>query len=652
MVNFHATHEPFQRLRGLIMPACVAVFVGVFFPALATADDTTDPPEKTENKKAEGDEKSGGSDGSEETTVEVLEEVPSRFSIVHDQSESVWDLRGDGSVYRGTASVFSGAMQMVVGEGEFTASEGKKDDFESRFWLTEKRDSLTIRRDVKLDIERSGLRYLDTFSNGGDAEVELKIAYKTKFQEKPAAVFTNDGKEFDGKLEKHAGLVMQAANDSERPGIVMVIACERSETRPEIGVVEDLEYQIGYTLKVPAGKTVGLVHWLAQRKVTDGKSARGAFEEFYRRKRLRAAHVAEDQIEIVANFEVGADEAPDAPDAEDLIAVQRLCKRLDVERDVDDLLWVTGDSHLSGGAKGATLKVTGRFGEIETTLEDLAALQGGGGRGREHRVFFRDGDVLTGEIEAGNLAMQGSEGWKIDLDVTQLEYIVFKLGENDGRFGENVDTFIELHSGEVLGIPAGEIEMGFISPWGALDAKLKDITSMQAIKVPSPRYRVSMADGSEFTVFLVNRPVEVKTLRFGTLSIPANEIVSVWKAGGDIVWTDGSELEEREDLEGIDITACLLKGSNLIAGEIANEKLHLISGATVTALTPAEIISIRRSEDDLSELIPIFAVELAGGNELTGRFQERTVLVKGKTRQWSVPVQHFLAAQRIDTNEE
>ena len=89
------------------------------------------------------------------------------------------------------------------------------------------------------------------------------------------------------------------------------------------------------------------------------------------------------------------------------------------------------------------------------------------------------------------------------------------------------------------------------------------------------------------------------------------------------------------------VPSCLLAGSNLLQGEISMPVLHLVSGGAVTKINPAEIVSMERLQDQ--GVMPVFALELSGGNHLKGRLRERTLSIKTPSRTWDIPVQHFVA---------
>lgn len=586
-----------------------------------------------------------------EEGLSSLEKVPEHFPKKQDGLGYEWTVHADGSV-DGTNSAMSKAMALVVSDEEFKAETAEIDESGNRIVLTQWRESgVKIARHLLFNTESGGMRYVDVFENTGDEDMNLEIKYTAAFPNQPGAVYANTGKSSNGELgERDAGLALQADDESGRPSVLILFADEKSETKPKVSINKDNALAAVFTLSLKKGERSALVQWIGQRELTDSRSVRDAFDKVYRRRKLEDAQLPSDLSGAVMNFDINATGGVHAPFAEDLVALVQLCGRLDVERDAVDVLWVGSGSRLTGTAtsSAAAFELDGRFGKVTIEFSEVAAFQGGGGLGRGHQVYLRDGSVLNGTATVPGLTISGDEGWKVELEMDQLEYLIFRLAPEDGMQSGGKGVYLELQTGDVLTANSPDSQsMAFISPWGKLEIPAGSIRTMRETKYPSPRYHIVLEDGSELTVFIVAQMLELSSERRGALSISSNEIARLWRAGDvlpDEVAED--EYEELEELPPGGFDACLLHGSNVIAGKIVNEKLSLVAGATVTALSPAEIVSIRRGDDDLSELIPVFIVELQGGNQMTGHFQEKTIQLQSEARRWNVPVQHFLSARK------
>ena len=178
---------------------------------------------------------------------------------------------------------------------------------------------------------------------------------------------------------------------------------------------------------------------------------------------------------------------------------------------------------------------------------------------------------------------------------------------------------------------------------------MSEIEWVRYIKEPSPRHRVSLRDGSQLTVFLDPREIQVLAGIVGQIDLRATEIGAMWGAEVELP----KECEQEDGVtEIVEIPkemssrACLLSGSNLIAGDLGGEDLHVLTGATVTRVRVSDIVRIGRSGDG-GELAPVFEIELAAGDKITGMLQERSLEIRSGERSWIVPVQHFLAFSRL-----
>ena len=149
------------------------------------------------------------------------------------------------------------------------------------------------------------------------------------------------------------------------------------------------------------------------------------------------------------------------------------------------------------------------------------------------------------------------------------------------------------------------------------------------------------------SVFLNGPELNLKPVSDEAVKVRPGEISGIWRSGKQSLaseekadsdgWLDFEDVGERKKLP---VPCCLLVGSNLLHGEISMDVLHLVSGGAVTRINPREIVSMERLDE--SDAVPIFNVELSGGNHLKGKLRERSLTVKTPARNWDIPVQHFL----------
>ncbi|MFT5854545.1 MAG: hypothetical protein ACI8XO_001789 [Verrucomicrobiales bacterium] len=423
-----------------------------------------------------------------------------------------------------------------------------------------------------------------------------------------------------------------------------MLAHERSDHKPTLVTGEDgKSLSFDHRLTVKAGQKAALLHWLVQQNFEGGEGLEELFEPLYANRRLVAPPVSDEHLELVVNFPANYEDMLGGADY--LVAVNQLIDALQLERRSDsDQLRVESGSVLTGDATGGDFTVISRFGELKVPVADVAVLQGGGGIGRGDRVLLRNGSVYAGEISTSGLGLKG--GFEVSLEMPQLDYLLYRVGDRDGNFPEGTGVFVGLHSGDV--IPITEVErltLPLVTPWGRIEVPMSDVLWLRYVKEPSPRHRIALRDGSLLTVFLDPGVLKLTAGDLGEQSFSATEIAEMW----------GAEVELPKDFDGaVDVTeiraipksmaggACLLSGNNLIAGELANQEVHVLTGATVTTVKLADVVRMGRN-DQSDPLAPVYDIELRGGDKLSGMLQERVLELRSGERSWRVPVQHFLA---------
>ena len=587
------------------------------------------------------------------STEKKLEDLPLRLTAVADKKKHRWDPLNNGALVKGSGC-FNGAMLLTNGDEEFEVEEVWEDTENATYRMKGTLGGLKVERRIMIDRELGAARYLDVFHNTSDEDQTMIFTYKIWMSFAAEKIYTSRGRELAGKLgSRDFGVAIEAPANAGHPGAMIVLAHERSEQKPAITISKDREsIEVDHSVKVKSGQKIALLNWLAQTDFQGPDALDDAFAPIYRNRKLVAKPVAEEYLELVVNFPAVADDA--AGGADYLVAVNQLIDRLQLERDTDiDKMRVENGSVLSGDATGGDLSVASRFGNIDVPRAEVAVLQGGAGRGRDHRVFLRDGTVYAGEVTVEGLGLKG--GFEVTLEMPQLDYLLYRVGETDGEFPRDTGSFVKLHTSEVLPISGVEdLELGFVSPWGPLDVPMSEIEWMRYVKDPSPRYRISLTDGSQLTVFL--NPVDLKVTagKLGEVTFGAAEMAAMW--GAEVELPKGFDEAEgvaeiTEIPKSLAEGACLLSGSNLVAGRLAQKVLNVLTGSTVTTVKTSDVVRMVRSGQG-TELSPIFTIELSGGDEITGMLQERILDVKSDELTWRVPVQHFIASRSKGAPEE
>jgi len=627
---------------------------------------------KKELKNAASDAKKddvgdAAADKSERETpaLVVLDPVPKQFELWVDQLGFNWQLNQSGALQSGPVTYFQSAMTLSIKGKTYKSKKGGRldggkvsDEKGARIVLYGESDGIKVVRDIWFDKRRGGVRYIDTFINEkGKGPLRLAVQLKTMFRSTWQDLHGTSGKILGGRgatslNSRDHGVLVKYNRADGRPDTVFLAAGDGEVKKPRISFSSNhRELTFTYDLEVPVGKKVALVHWIMQRNLRVPGDVTEALRPFYLRRRLLQPQVSRELAMVTANFTTDAlpEHSVEPYSLESLIALKKATQDEGAQRLWEDVLWITGENQLAGEVnENAELKVKTAFGERKALIKDVAAIQGGAGVGRMPRVFLRDGQVLAGELVAKDLTMTSRDGWDMELKVADLMFLLTRLKEVDGKAPQGAGAFVALRSGDVLAVDGGsDAVMEILSPWGTDRVPLAEIVSLRYTNGAVPKYRLHRQDGSWMSVFLNGPEMNLDTVGDGTVKVRPGEISGIWGAGKPSLeadekadsddWLDFEDVAERKSLP---VPCCLLVGRNLLHGEISMEALHLISGGAVTKINPQEIVSMERLDE--SNVMPVFDIELSGGNRLKGRLRERSLIVKTQARSWDIPVQHFI----------
>lgn len=597
----------------------------------------------------------------------AIDSLPSEFEEWRDRAGFSWQLTRQGALKTGNLPYLQSGMAIFMGGGSFTAQSGDRldggapNEEGARIELRGKIGDIAVTRDVLFDAGRAGVRILDTFTNEGKTQVASRVDYKSSYQYSWQDLHGTEGRILSpkpgaGMGGRDFGVVVKFGPSEGRHDTLFLTSSERDAKRPDIVFSSNLrELTLTYNIEIPPGGSAALLHWVAQRNLQSPSDAEEALRPFYQRRRLIDPVVDVKTIPLVMNFD-----EPSFPEAgvqpfnlEALASLNSLLEDLTIDRRNEDLLWISPENQLAGEVnRDAQLTVQTAFGERKTGIAQVAAILGGGGLGRQPRIFLRDGRVWSGSFSAEKLTFKIAEGWDVEeLTPEKLPLLLMRVDEADGRPPEHTGMFVAARSGDVLAVRSDGAAAGFevLSPWGGDTVPLSELESLRYTRGAAPKFRLRRGDGSRLTVFL-GGGIKLERAAGESVTLGPEQIVGAWKADASGLPL-GDEVEDEwfdfEDIGGdrasLPPFAVLLKGNNLLNGKLAMESLHLVSGSAVTALNPAEFQAVRRSFDSGADAAPSFEIELRGGEVLSGRLRERVVLIESNGRVWQVPMQHFVA---------
>ncbi len=592
--------------------------------------------------------------------LEEISPIPRRFPRFTDANGCVWGVQSDGAVaLSGNAAspgppLFRNAAALSVGDQPFAAAEATGSRDHSQVRLTGKAGDTTVTRDVWIDRERGAVRHADTFYNTTNQPLSLAVRYQFHFDQPVPVLLRGDGSSLpEAAPEVRESILAFVQTQPEGMSSALVIAGDpKTKATQKWRAARNAElHMLDRKVDVPAEGAATLVLWLIQRPSLNEDSVKETVDTFFRGGRLQRPMLDAPAIASLVNFPrrgLSPSSLDDESGAADslLAALDRFAGRLGIQRGDTDVYYMNPKSLLEGETTGGPLALESRFGSITVPLPDVAAVLGGGGRGRWPRVFLRDGHVLSGAIAMPDWKISGARGWAIALNPETLEAIVLRARDNDGAAEQDPNFILQLTSGDTLPLRFNpEDSLPFITPWGPLEAPIGEITGLRRVRQPTPAARLDLRDGTRLAALPTPREIAAHSSRFGPVTVQATDVAALWPPASEAPDTDATEeeLETLADLEDHPSPRALLRGSAVIAATIASPSLALFSGGTETELSTAEVTSLERAEGG-TETAPLFTITLASGATFEGALLGGTITLQTRAASaWSVPLSHFLA---------
>ena len=585
--------------------------------------------------------------------------MPKRFPRFTDANGCRWGLEQDGSLGlsgsadQPTLPLFKHAARLTVNGQAFSSQQATATPDASRVRLTGVAGTVPVTRDVWIDQARGGTRWVDTFSNAGDQPLTLTVRLDSVFDQPVPGLHRDDGAPLaDDAAEAREGVLAFIQNQPEgMSSAVFLIADPKTKKLPRWkGKKNGESHSFEWSLDVPAQGAATIVTWIVQRPTLTPGEIRAATEPFVRNGRLVRPRLDAPAIASLVNFPArGLSDKDGADDPGDpsvvLAALNRFADSLGLERGEADVYYMNPKSVLEGQAAGGPLELDCRFGPVSVPFEQVAAVQGGGGRGRQPRVFLRDGHVLSGSVRLPDWKISGERGWAITLNPATLEALVLRASSADGATESAPPVFAQLTSGETLPLrlPPGT-SLTFITPWGPLVSPVSDITGLWRVRQPAPASRLTLRDGTRLTVLPATGELTASSARLGPLTLQATDLAALWSPGTPPPDPDAGteEITSLDDLPDAPNPRALLRGSSVLAATIAEPALTLLNNGTETQLETADLATLARAEGS-TDSAPVFTVTLASGASFEGTLRSGTISLQSRHQTvWVVPLSQFL----------
>jgi hypothetical protein len=558
--------------------------------------------------------------------------VQATFADRTDSQGFRWDINQNGQIGSGTNYSFSQALSLSVNNQSFNipSNQATMAAGGDEYVLNGKIQNLDVTRRIKIDLKGAIVQYVEVFRNPTPSPIITNVKLTTQLNQGPLQTMTTDsGAPFSSVLgPKDEGLIGLAHPGQGQISVLLYLAEAKSRVKPTIQNQSNYRIDINYAITVPAGKTVAIMHGMAQRNlnsVPDPKTAADLFKPFRSRSWMR--NLPEDIQRSLLN--VSGSQMGGGSDDVSVLSV----KALDVETGPADVMAVGDRTRLHGTAACGKLSVKTRFGAYTAPFDKVAAIVGDQCSCGGSRVFLRDGQILAGPLELTDLRFTMDTGSELHLSAENLDRLVLHQTERDGQPADDVFALLETASGDRLALTGNQNSpLAATTPWGELNVPLNEILSVSA-DPEQLGYWLRLKDGSRLFSFLSSPTLSIQTQIFGVQKFNVRQIRSLVAAH-----INDSEAKKQGE---ISMPHLLLAGENVFVGRVDRKDIHFLLAGQKVPVSSNQLRVMRNLSDkgETNGLAPTFEAELWDSGKVRGTLEELVLPIRSADRVYSVRVQ-------------
>ena len=499
------------------------------------------------------------------------------------------DIRVDGRTFI--------AIPSKSGDGKMAPKENLPPD---TLLATFEGKPISVRREMTLDRKRNAIRILDVLSNADTQERQVRVDLSTSLSSGGGVKFngvlaaSGESREYGNGVPDDTVAAVVLAEQQGTTAVPFFLWGQRDAKWPVSISDISSSLRLSYEGVIPRGGKVALLHWIATAGLEKTVKLERTVDRFWKDGKLVNAMVPVEIAPLVVNFNPAAFE-PDAKPADAaasagrLVALDGLCGKLGVKRGASDLLWLGKDEQFTGDTMAEKVSINTGSKEIVCKLADIAAIRGGAGRGREHRLYLRDGSVLVGRVTITGGKLSGAVG-SMTLSADALDLLVQRTQPQDGRIPPGAKGFMQTQRGELRWLAAELPDVEFVAVFGRVRLPSTLLWQVQR-KTEAPfSLTATLTDGSRIFGVLAEPLVKLDLLGQGPVSLPVAEVVR-WgamevfakeAAAGSVSATESPGKKDPLD------RYCWLRDGSLLAGTLtgAPVRMRLRGGASRDNPTP------------------------------------------------------------------
>lgn len=484
-------------------------------------------------------------------------------------------------------------------------------------------NTIDVSHETKLDSKRNALCILDVLTNNDSKEKRVRVEFNTIMRSNSKVKyngFIGDGGEVmeNGNSvpqKTHAIILLAELPDSQ--ALPLFLWGDRDAQWPV--TIRDVGSSVRLTYEgvIKPGEKAALVHWVATAGLDKSIKLERTFDLFLKNGKVLDPMIDAEILPYVVNFKpesLTKSVVPDtAPEITRLIALDKLCQKLGIKRGTKNILWMSKDEILTGTveAEKINFSVGDHSGEID--WKDVAAVRGGGGRGREQRLYLRNGSVLDGRVKFSNAKLTGDIG-TMTLDGDALELLLGQIQPEDGKPAEGAQGFVQTLNGRQFWIKESKaFTTKLVSLFGVVSFESGDIWQVQRKSEPPYLHTVTLIDGSRINGVLAENMISADIHGAGMQALSVSEL-SRW--GTMDAWRKDSDADHAKAVKTEPPSRyCWLRDGTLLVGALTEAPLLLRANRADISIKSSEVARMVPVGNDSSNV----TMELLNGTKFKGR---------------------------------
>ncbi len=403
-----------------------------------------------------------------------------------------WDISNYGTINDGTNDAYDGGMQLQVGGTSFPTNSNariSKDrkEIEIGTW---RHNNLAVSRRIFVNIKAGYCRWIDIFENTTGSDVQVSLRYYSNMGDSTARTYTTSGG--TSITEKDWGIVTAYSSSSGRPAVAHVFATPGSKFKPTFQFTtnnDSLYYHA--TIKVPAGKTVALCFFEAQRRPYD--QAVKFLKEFDTARELRLVPAPLRQILLNMGLSV--------------LSLGRVVLK---RSDQSDLFVLRNGNEIHGGITTEHYVLRTDFGTLKIPAgKVLGLVSRSAGNSRVH-LIATDGQIFDGELTSGPLVLKLTGGTVLKIPPKGLSHVSYRISPQKPEQPAITDSLAILRSGARLAFDESATGFAFTTQHGPISLSTADMRFIEMDTPGGGLHRAVFRNGSTLAGLLTAERIRLK----------------------------------------------------------------------------------------------------------------------------------------------